>query len=188
MSAPGEIFNYTTHRTWEFTSTEPVRSVFPLWLIYGAPLALLQLLWSSSFPACPAPPPRHVFAALRTFMFLASFILEDWAIHELVPSPRRRLAAVLLVASSYVTWTYQTHTFSNAIETIVVLWCLVLVQRILGTKVGPASRGAEGNGGLWQRDRSVPPRWPRVCWACSSCWARSTASRFPPFFSCHVCF
>ena len=68
-------------------------------------------------------------------MFLASFVLEDWAIHELVPRPRRRRAAVLLVASSYVTWTYQAHTLSNAVEAIAVLWCLVLIQRILATKV-----------------------------------------------------
>lgn len=43
--------------------------------------------------------------------------------------------AVLLVASSYVTWTYQTHTFSNAVETLVVAWSLVLIERIVDTRV-----------------------------------------------------
>lgn len=71
-------------------------------------------------------------------MFLLSFVLEDWAIHELVPLQRRRRVAVVLVASSYVTWTYQTHTFSNSIETIIVLWSLVLIKRITEKKV---SRG-----------------------------------------------
>lgn len=64
-------------------------------------------------------------------MFLISFVLEDWAIYELVPRPRNRRRAVVLVASSWVTWTYQTRTFSNSVETVVVLWVLVLVQRIL---------------------------------------------------------
>lgn len=68
-------------------------------------------------------------------MFLISFVLEDWALHELIPSPRHRRVAVLLVASSYVTWTYQTHTFSNSIETLVVAWSLVLIQRIVDAKV-----------------------------------------------------
>ena len=68
-------------------------------------------------------------------MFMGSFVLEDWAIHELVHSPRQRRVAVILVASSYVTWTYQTHTFSNSVETLVVLWSLVLMQRILEHKV-----------------------------------------------------
>ena len=80
-------------------------------------------------------PPIAVFWALRVLMFIISFVLEDWAIHELIQSPRHRRVAFLLVASSYVTWTYQTHTFSNSIETLVVAWCLVLVERIVETPV-----------------------------------------------------
>ena len=63
-------------------------------------------------------------------MFVHSFVLEDWALHELLPQPRERTVAITLVASSYVTWTFQTHTFSNSLETLLVLWCLVLVKRI----------------------------------------------------------
>lgn len=69
-------------------------------------------------------------------MFILSFVLEDWAIYDLVQSPRQRIVALLLVSSSYVTWTYQTHTFSNSIETLVVLWSVVMAQRILDNKVG----------------------------------------------------
>lgn len=83
-------------------------------------------------------PPVVVFWTLRVLMFLISFVLEDWALHELIPSPRHRRIAVLLVASSYVTWTYQTHTFSNSIETLVVAWSLVLIQRIVESKVSEA--------------------------------------------------
>lgn len=74
-------------------------------------------------------------------MFVLSFVLEDWALHELIHSPRHRRIAILLVASSYVTWTYQTHTFSNSIETLLVAWSLVLIQRIVEDKVsfGPSS-------------------------------------------------
>jgi len=78
-------------------------------------------------------PPIAVFWTLRVLMFVISFVLEDWAIHELIQSPRYRRVAVLLVASSYVTWTYQTHTFSNSIETLVVAWCMVLIERIVGS-------------------------------------------------------
>jgi phosphatidylinositol glycan class Z len=73
-------------------------------------------------------------------MFALSFVLEDWALHELVSSPRHRRVAILLVASSYVTWTYQTHTFSNSIETLAVAWSLVLIDRIVENKV----RGLHG--------------------------------------------
>lgn len=63
-------------------------------------------------------------------MFLLSFILGDWAIHELIQTVHNRRVAIIMISSSYVTWTYQTHTFSNSIETLVVLWSLVLIAKL----------------------------------------------------------
>ncbi|KAI0127613.1 glycosyltransferase family 22 protein [Xylariales sp. AK1849] len=130
----GEIFSYPVRRTWEFTSEHPIRSVFPLWPVYGLPMLLLRWVWIGNGHDGEIPP-IVVFWSLRVLMFVLSFVLEDWAIHELVRSPRQRRAAILLVASSYVTWTFQTHTFSNSIETIVVAWSLVLIERILDTSL-----------------------------------------------------
>ena len=79
-------------------------------------------------------PPQIAYYSLRVLMFILSFVLEDWALHELIQSPRHRRLAVTLVASSYVTWTYQTHTFSNSIETLVVLWSMVMIQRLIENK------------------------------------------------------
>ncbi|PNY24795.1 GPI mannosyltransferase 4 [Tolypocladium capitatum] len=126
----GQIFSYPVRRTWEFTSDQPIRSVFPLWPVYGLPMLLLRWLWIGNGQDGEITP-IAVFWTLRVLMFLISFVLEDWALHELIPSPRHRRVAVLLVASSYVTWTYQTHTFSNSVETLVVAWSLVLIQRIV---------------------------------------------------------
>ncbi|KAI8634630.1 GPI mannosyltransferase 4 [Xylariaceae sp. FL1651] len=126
----GQIFKYPVRLTWEFTSDHPIRSVFPLWPVYGLPMLLLRWLWIGNGNDGEIPP-IAVFWTLRVLMFIISFVLEDWAIHELVQSPRHRRVAVLLVASSYVTWTFQTHTFSNSIETLVVAWSLVLLERIL---------------------------------------------------------
>lgn len=131
---PGQIFSYPVRRTWEFTSDHPIRSVFPLWPVYGLPMLLLRWLWIGNGQDGEIPP-IAVFWTLRVLMFLTSFVLEDWALHELIPSPRHRRVAVLLVASSYVTWTYQTHTFSNSVETLVVAWSLVLIQRIVDSQV-----------------------------------------------------
>ena len=129
----GKIFSFPHHLTWEFTSSEPIRSVFPLWPVYGLPMVILRWVWTETGKEEVAP--RIVYYTLRALMFILSFVLEDWAIHELVPSPQQRTAAVVFVASSYVTWTYQTHTFSNSIETLIVLWSLVLIQRILANRV-----------------------------------------------------
>ncbi|KAI1117097.1 GPI mannosyltransferase 4 [Nemania sp. NC0429] len=128
----GQIFEYPVRLTWEFTSDHPIRSVFPLWPVYGLPMLLLRWLWIGNGNDGEIPP-IAVFWTLRVLMFIISFVLEDWAIYELVPLRRHRHVAVLLVASSYVTWTFQTHTFSNSIETLVVLWSLVLIERIMET-------------------------------------------------------
>jgi phosphatidylinositol glycan class Z len=96
-------------------------------------MVLLKWLWTEAETG--STPPELIYYILRGGMFILSFVLEDWAIYELVSSPRHRRRAVVLVASSYVTWTYQTHTFSNSLETLLVAWSLVLIQRILGNKV-----------------------------------------------------
>lgn len=132
--SPGQIFSYPVKLTWEFTNEYPIRSVFPLWPIYGLPMLLLKWLWIGNGNDGDIPPVA-VFWTLRVLMFTLSFVLEDWALHELIHSPRHRRVAILLVASSYATWTYQTHTFSNSIETLSIVWCLVLIQRIVEHKV-----------------------------------------------------
>jgi phosphatidylinositol glycan class Z len=128
----GAVYGWPTYKTWEFTSSQPIRSVFPLWLVYGIPLTILKWLWEGL--GYGEVPPTVAFYTLRLMMFLLSFVLQDWAVHELIPASRDRRVAITLIASSYVTWTFQTHTFSNSIETLVVLWCLVLINRIRDDK------------------------------------------------------
>lgn len=129
----GSVFSFPAHLTWEFTSEFPIRSFFPLWLLYGWPLTVFK--WLSEGLGYKTVPPTAVYYALRVLMFVQSFVLEDWALHELLSSAKERQVATILVASSYVTWTFQSHTFSNSIETLLVLWCLVLIRRIVEDKV-----------------------------------------------------
>jgi phosphatidylinositol glycan class Z len=86
--------------------------------------------------------PSVVYWTLRVLMLTLSIVLEDWAVQELLPSLRARRVAVPLIASSYVTWTFQTHTFSNSLETLLVSWSLVLIRRIVEDKVCISHRNA----------------------------------------------
>ena len=150
---PGRVFDYPVHETWEFTSAHPIRSVFPLWLAYGWPMYILRWLWEGfGYDVSPS----VVYWALRVMMLALSVVMEDWAVHELVESPRARRVAVPLVASSYVTWTFQTHTFSNSLETLLVCWSLVC---------GPFPRYAAN-----ASRRNAPAFWPRPCWDAWSLW------------------
>ncbi|KAG9881612.1 GPI mannosyltransferase 4, partial [Aureobasidium melanogenum] len=129
----GRVFGYASHLTWEFTSDTPIRSVFPLQIFYGLPLTLLK--WICDGIGYHKISPATVYYTLRALMFVLSFVLEDWALDELIHVPKERRVAQMLVASSYVTWTFQNHTFSNSVETLIVLWCLVLINRIKEDKV-----------------------------------------------------
>ncbi|KAE8382091.1 Alg9-like mannosyltransferase family-domain-containing protein [Aspergillus bertholletiae] len=126
----GRVLSYPSKLPWEFTVDKPIRSVFPLWPTYDLPISLLKWFYAETGAPTP-PPPQFIYYVLRGVMFLLSFVLEDWAVYELVPFARHRRATVVLVASSYVTWTYQTHTFSNSLETLLVAWGLVLIRRIV---------------------------------------------------------
>jgi len=132
-------------------------------------------------------PPAIVFYMLRALMFVLSFVLEDWAIQELVTRPKERRIALLLVASSYVTWTWQCHTFSNAVETLVVLWGLVLVQRIAEDKVCIARIKEHRNledatDRLTGLCRNIPGSWLLLSSDSSLFWELSTGSHFLRFF------
>ena len=129
------MFAFPNHLTWEFNAEKPVRSVFPLWPVYGLPMLVLHWIWSGI--GTNEVPPQAVYYTLRVLSFISSFVLEDWATYELAHAHRHRRLAVTLVASSYVTWTYQTHTFSNSSETLLVAWSLVMLQRMLDNKVNP---------------------------------------------------
>ena len=74
----GEIFNWPTFKTWEFTSENPIRSFFPLWFIYGVPMQILDWI----VPGATPPRPIVTFYVLRTLFFLSSFMLG-------MPSARR---------------------------------------------------------------------------------------------------
>ncbi|KAF2106778.1 Alg9-like mannosyltransferase family-domain-containing protein [Lophiotrema nucula] len=129
----GRVFSYPVHETWEFTSANPIRSTFPLWLAYGWPMYLLR--WLSEGFGYGEVSPAVAYWTLRVLMLTLSVVLEDGAIQELVQStPTRARRVAVLVASSYVTWTFQTHTFSNSLETLLVSWSLVLVRRIVEDK------------------------------------------------------
>jgi len=115
--------------------------------------------------------PSVVYWTLRVLMLTLSVVLEDWAIQELVQSRRARRDALLLVASSYVTWTFQTHTFSNSLETLLVSWSLVLIQRIVEDKVCARSESIPSLGHAandpaeaFRRASFVAPGLPRCRW------------------------
>ena len=63
----GDIFHWEVDLPWEFVSNSPIRSIFPLYVIYGTPLILIRALYGPHINS------TVVFRALRLTFFLLSF-------------------------------------------------------------------------------------------------------------------
>lgn len=131
------IFGWASHSSWEFTSENPIRSYFCVWVIYGIPMLFLKVLLESRFNSVD---PMTVFYALRVIFAVGSWTLCDMAIDRLSTTKHDRIKSLLFVATSYVTWTYQSHTFSNSVETVILLWCLVIIYELTVKRSNPVSR------------------------------------------------
>lgn len=120
------VFGWATKRSWEFTSDAPVRSYFVAWIVYGLPMAFIEIFFGSSHTI----EPIIVLYSLRLVFTLGTWILSDMAIDRLTKNKQHRLAALFFYGTSYVSWTYQSHTFSNSVETVILLWTLVIIHEL----------------------------------------------------------
>lgn len=125
------VFGWETKKSWEFTSANPARSYVPIWILYGIPMTFIQALLGEMRTVDPI----TVFYALRITFALGTWILGDMAIDRLSRSKQDRIKGLVFAATSYVTWTFQSHTFSNSIETIVLMWCLVIIHEFKYSKI-----------------------------------------------------
>lgn len=128
------ILGWNTKKAWEFTSSMPARSYSVAWAIYGIPMTIIELMFG------PEVSPAVVLYSLRLLFSLGTWILSDMAIDRLTTSRNHKTAALFFYSSSYVSWTYQAHTFSNSIETVLLLWCLVIVHEFRTKRMGTVAR------------------------------------------------
>lgn len=111
------LFGWAAQTPWEFTVETPLRSFVPLWLVYGLPAGFFSKDTD----------PVYVLYALRVVFAALTWVLEDMAVDRLVRSRNDRSRCLFFVSTSYVTLTWQAHTFSNSLETVLVLWFLVIL-------------------------------------------------------------
>ncbi|KAJ2689458.1 hypothetical protein IWW39_001483 [Coemansia spiralis] len=115
--AASDILKVTGHRTWEFSSQAPVRSIVPIYLYAGTPMFILSFF---------AVTPWTLFYGSRIFMALLSFGV-DLSVYRVVG---KRKWTMLLLASSYCLVLFHVHTFSNAFASVVLSVCFLLLKRV----------------------------------------------------------
>ncbi|XP_045199614.2 GPI mannosyltransferase 4-like [Mercenaria mercenaria] len=120
----GDALNISVIRTWEFTSTYPLRNVVLPQIIFQPVFHLLKYaddilrFHMTGY---------HLVASYRLLMTLLSLWI-DYCVYKIckVIGVQGHTANILL-ASSYVTLTFQTHTFSNSFETLLFITLVLLI-------------------------------------------------------------
>lgn len=116
-----KVFNFSTNLPWEFTLDQPARSFGPLYLIYGPTLYLIKWLGLELTPL-------QIWYLVRLQNTILGWLITDACIYKLMPTKPERIKAVLFILTSYITLTYQSHLFSNSVETILLLMCVTLID------------------------------------------------------------
>lgn len=105
------FFNFTTNVPWEFLGSAPIRSYGPLVLLYYPILKVGQLLSLR---------PVQIWYLARLEVMVISWIITDWCLYRMLPTKQERIKAIFFCLTSYITLVFQSHTFSNSVETVLV--------------------------------------------------------------------
>lgn len=119
---------------WEFEPTNNARSYFPLYAFYGPLFYLMRDILKVQNPL-------NILRIIRFYNFMLYLSVLYYALPKLVNENKlqnkgRVNEALVFILSSYITWCYQCHSFSNSLETILLLLVLSNYTDILSNKAG----------------------------------------------------
>ncbi|CEP62895.1 glycosylphosphatidylinositol-alpha 1,2 mannosyltransferase LALA0_S06e06304g [Lachancea lanzarotensis] len=106
---------------WEFHPSNAARSFGPLYLAYGPIFYIFGKIGSQLSPIT-------LLYLVRLQNYIVFTCIYKLALQFLLRSKLDRAKATFYISTSYVTWTYQSHSFSNSLETCVLLVTLSLFQ------------------------------------------------------------
>lgn len=116
-----KFFNFSTNIPWEFTIDQPARSMGPLYAFYGPLYGLIKLMGIQMSPLA-------LWYLTRVQLILVSWLVTDMCLYRILPNKPERIKAVFFTLTSYMTLVYQSHTFSNSLETPLVLICVMILS------------------------------------------------------------
>lgn len=118
-----EFLGFTHKKPWEFTSELPARSYGPLFLFYGPVFAIVKLMGVQLSPLV-------IWYLVRLQFMILTWIVTDTCIFRMLPTKQERIKAIFFVLTSYVTHVYQSHCFSNSIETWLVMLGTLIIDNL----------------------------------------------------------
>ncbi|OBA24376.1 hypothetical protein METBIDRAFT_36026 [Metschnikowia bicuspidata var. bicuspidata NRRL YB-4993] len=117
----GRMFSLSTREPWEFGSLAPARSAVPLLVVYYLPLTIAQ--WLGLLPL-------QTWYLVRLVFMAISWMVTDWCLYKMLPTKQERIKAIYFVLTSFVSLVYQLHTFSNSIETVLVVLTVYFINEL----------------------------------------------------------
>lgn len=117
----GTLLGFSTNPPWEFSSDAPARSYAVLMLLYYPVIYLTSVLDLL---------PLQTLYLARLEIMIISWLVTDWCLHRMLPTKQERIKSIFFALTSYVSLVYQSHTFSNALETVLVVLSVYMVNEL----------------------------------------------------------
>lgn len=117
----GLLLGFSTNPPWEFSSDVPARSYAVLMLLYYP-----VIYFSKIFGLLPL---QTLYLA-RLELMTISWLVTDWCLYRMLPTKQERIKSIFFALTSYVTLVYQSHTFSNSFETILVVLTVYMLNEL----------------------------------------------------------
>lgn len=139
----GKVLGYSINKPWEFNDEKPARSLGPLYLFYS-PLLYIVKYFNLELN------PMQIWYLIRLQNTIIGWMITDLCLYKMLPTKQERLKAIFFTLTSYVTLIYQTHGFSNSIETILVLISIYIIDELRFTLESPKAINETNDfGKLW---------------------------------------
>lgn len=115
------LLHFDVPLTWEFTSSDPVRSYAPLLAFYWPVMAISRFFHLSII---------QTWYLARLQIMVCSWVAVDWCLYKMLPIKQERIKTIFFFSTSYACLVYQSHLFSNSLETILVVMGVYIVNEL----------------------------------------------------------
>lgn len=112
---------YNVNAPWEFTSPSPARSYAPLVLFFWPIMKTADYFGFQ---------PLQIWYICRLVLMVLSWMVTDWCLHKMLPTKQERIKAIYFTLTLYVTLVYQSHCFSNSVETVLVVAAVYIINEL----------------------------------------------------------
>lgn len=127
----GRIFGLAVDIPWEFSSAKPARSLTVLYIVYGPLLYFVKITGVSLSQI-------QIWYLIKLQNVIVTYLCTYFFVKKQIPLTTDKMKAMNFIWTSYVTLVYQSHCFSNTIET----WLVILAVVMLSSLQSIEQRGA----------------------------------------------